>query len=318
MKLGQFEPHRWQPEAQNGALGAKAAIRPGFGSLRGMNSMTCNFKRWSRQTLPLWIVCLFTPVARAQPVIWGTASPNASFPQGRLLRIDYASGAIQATFNGPPGFIIGDGFTGVAVRPSNGQVFVTDGSGSNRIYRFDPATGSVLGFFPSPTGTNTLDGLEFLGNVLYAQQIAQSTIVRIDPDTGALLGTLPMTIPSGAQGGLTIVDGFLFSHGNTANTTIARRDLLTGAILSEFATPNNEPVTGLATDGDSLFASSSAGVIYRLNPDNGSVLDSRNIGITLDGLGGPIPIPEPSAALLLFTTFVVGYVRRRKGSARTS
>jgi glutamine cyclotransferase len=266
----------------------------------------------------LSVLGVVTPAAQAQPILWGTASANATFPNGRLMRIDYATGTVQATFNGNTGsFVIGDGFTGVAVRPTNGQVFVTDGLGSNTITRFDPNSGAILGSFASPTGSTSLNGLEFVGNELYALAVAQSTIYRINPDTGALIGTLPNGLVSG-QGGLTIADGVLFSNGNSGATTIARRNLATGALLSEFATPNNESVFGLASDGTSLFAASGAGVIYRLNPNNGAVLDSRNIGITLDGLGGPIPIPEPSAALLLFTTFVVGFVRTRKGSARTS
>lgn len=274
--------------------------------------MSCHTTRWGQLAASICLFVNLAPAAQAQPILWGTASANASFPNGRLMRIDYATGTVQVTFNGPTGVFISDGFTGVAIRPSNGEVFVTDGAGTNRIYRFDPATGGVLGFFPSPTGSNTLDGLEFLGNELYAQQIAGSSIVRINPDSGALIGTLPNTLPSSAQGGLTIADGVLFSHGSTGATTIARRHLATGALLSEFATPNNEAVLALATDGTSLYAASGAGVIYRINPSTGAVLDSRNIGIVLDGLGGPIPIPEPSAALLILIPVLFGVVRRRR------
>jgi streptogramin lyase len=251
-------------------------------------------------------------VARAQPVLWGTASANASFPNGRLLRIDYFAGTVQATFNGPTGALIGDGFTGVAIRPSNGQLFVTDGLGTNAVFRIDPNTGSVLSSFTAPTNNNSVDGLEFFGNELYANQFASSVITRINPDTGAFIGNLPMSVGSNFQGGLTTALGVLLSHGIGGNNRIARRDAITGAILSEFATPNNEAVLGLASDGTSVYAAAATGFIYRLNPISGSVLDSRNIGIPLDGLGGLISIPEPSSAWLVLTCVLAVFARRRR------
>ena len=272
----------------------------------------------TRRALPLWVVCLLAPAAGAQPTLWGTASANTSFPNGRLLKIDYASGVVLATYNGPSGVTIGDGYTGVAVRPSNGQVFVTDGLGTNRVYRFDPNTGAVLGFFPSPTGSDTIDGLEFLGDELYASKFGNTTIVRINPDTGALIGTLPQSIPSSVAGGLTIAGGALYTHGSTSNVSIARRDLTTGAVLSEFPTPNGQAVKALATDGVSLYAAEDNGVIYRCALDTGAVLDSRTIGIAFDGLGGPAPVPEPSAGLLsLAVVFAVSVWRRSRRAART-
>jgi Repeat of unknown function (DUF6923) len=282
--------------------------------------MTCRIARCGRRALPLFIGCLLAPTAGAQPTLWGTAAANGSFPNGRLVRIDYATGTVQATFNGPAAVAIGDGFTGVAVRPSNGQVFVTDGLGTNNVYRFDPATGAVLGSFPSPTGTSSIDGLEFVGNVLYASRVSASVIHRINPDTGAEIGTAFPGTSTPAAGGLTIVNGALYSNGSTGNTTIARRDLATGLVLGQFPTPNNEAVTALATDGTSLYAASSAGIIYRLDAGTGAVMDSRNFGIVFDGLGGPAPVPEPSGGLFLLTSALAfGAWRRSRGkSSRTS
>jgi outer membrane protein assembly factor BamB len=272
--------------------------------------------RWSRLAVTIGLIWVLTPAVQAQPILWGTAAANATFPNGRLMRIDYATGTVQATFNGPTGVTIGDGFTGIAVRPSNGEVFITDGAGTNRLYRFDPATGSVLGFFNSPTGSTTLDGLEFVGNDLFARAVAQSVLYRINPDTGVVIGQLPIMLPTSVQAGLTTAQGVLFSNGSANNMTIARRDPTTGAVLSEFPVPNNEQVLGLASDGVSLFASSNAGVIYRFDPATGSVLDSRNIGINLDGLGALIPVPEPSAALLVLASVLVGFVHRRRIAKR--
>jgi outer membrane protein assembly factor BamB len=274
-------------------------------------------KRWVRRALPLGLVCLLAPAAGAQTILWGSAPADATHPNGRLLKIDYASGSIAATFNGPSGVVIGDGFTGVAVRPSNGQVFVTDGLGTNNVYRIDPNTGTSLGSFVAPTSNQTIDGLEFSGNVLYASSWANSAIYRINPDTGALLGTLPTTLPGNVQGGLTIANDVLYSRGSTGNTTIARRNLATGAVLGEFATPNNEAVRSLATDGMSLYAASDAGRIYRLDL-TGAVLDSQTIGVPLDGLGGlvPVPVPEPTGGLLLLAPALLYHRWRRSRSAQ--
>src|SRR5262245_32938356 len=109
-----------------------------------MNRMSTCIIQWSRRTLPVWIVGFLAPTVGAQPILWGSASATGSFPNGRLLRIDYATGLVQATFNGPSGVMVGDGFTGVAIRPSNGQVFVSDGLGSNVVFRYDPISGTLL------------------------------------------------------------------------------------------------------------------------------------------------------------------------------
>lgn len=273
--------------------------------------MTTDITRRGRCAWAFGLVCLLAPAATAQ-ILWGTASATPAFPNGRLIRIDYATGTVQATFNGPATVVIGDGFTGVAVRPSNGQVFVTDGSGTNNVFRFDPVTGANLGSLGSPTSATSIDGLEFHAGELYASSYANARIFRINPDTGALLGQLPNTLPGIVEGGLTIANGDIYTRGGTGNTLIARRSLTTGAVLGEFATPNNELVTGLATDGTNLFAASNAGVLYRLD-FNGAVLDSRAIGITLDGLGGITPVPEPSGGLaLVVSALAVGAWRRRR------
>ncbi len=262
----------------------------------------------TRHVLPLWIICCLTPAVGAQPFLWGTAAADGTHPNGRLLRIDYLTGSVLSTFNGPAGVVIGDGFSGVAIRPSNGQVFITDGLGSNIVFRIDPNTGAVLGSFPSPTISSTIDALEFVSDELYASTYAGSNIVRINPDTGALIGTLPISLGTTTEGGLALVNGALYSRGSVNSTTITRRDLATGAVLGEFATPNSEIVRGLASDDTSLYAASSAGIIYRLDPATGNVLDSRNIGIVLDGLGGPVTaIPEPAVALLI-PTVAVGFL----------
>jgi hypothetical protein len=224
-------------------------------------------------------------------VLYATASPNAANPNGRIFKLDYSAGTILNTFNGPAGVTIGDDFTGAAFRQSTGELYITDGSGSNDVFRINPATGAVNGFLDAPTGSTSIDGLEFVGDSLYALVLAHGLVSVINPDTGALINTLPGSTGGIVSGGLTLVDGALFSRGNS-NTSIVARGLATGALLNSFATPNNEAVLGLASDRIDLYAASNSGVIYRLNPANGQVLDSRTYGINFDSLAG-IQLPVP-------------------------
>jgi len=240
------------------------------------------------------------------PILYATGPADATNPNGRIFELDYTAGTILNTFNGPAGVLIGDDFTGAAFRQATGELYITDGAGSNNVFRINPATGAVNGSFPSPTGASSVDGLEFVGDTLYAPRVGGGDLVTIDPDTGALINQLPDATGGVASGGLTAAGGVLFSRGN-ANTSIAARSLLTGATLNSFATPNNEAVLGLASDGIDLYAASNAGVIYRLNPATGQVLDSRTYGINFDSLAGiGVLIPEPAAASLVIIGICIG------------
>jgi hypothetical protein len=212
----------------------------------------------------------------------GTARAFSEFPNGQIVRIDFTDGRATETFNGPPGFVIGDGFTGLAVRPSTGSLFVTDGLGTGRFVEIDLTTGLTIRDFASPAGGMTLDGLAFLNNTLFALQYGGGVLWQINPDTGvgssfgsAGLGTI--------AGGLAGADGRLFSRGS-GDQIIAERSPTTGEILSSFTVPFAARVRGLAFDGTHLYASSGNGRIYQLDPDTGAVTDQMALGFELDGL----------------------------------
>jgi hypothetical protein len=243
-------------------------------------------------------------------IVYATAPADASNANGRIFELDYTAGTILNTFNGPAGVLIGDNFTGAAFRQATDELYITDGSGTNRIFRINPATGAVNASFPSPTGSSSIDGLEFVGDTLYALELGGGSVAVINPDTGALIDTLPADFLSIVPGGLTAAGGVLFSRGE-ANTSTVARNLLTGGTLYSFATPNNEAVLGLASDGIDLFAASNAGVIYRLSPATGQVLDSRAYGINFDSLAGiGNLIPEPATASLISLCLALGIWRR--------
>jgi glutamine cyclotransferase len=248
-----------------------------------------------RYTCCLAAILFITARSGAATILYATAAADASDPRGRIFELDYTAGTILNTFNGPTGFDIGDGYTGAAFRQATDELYITDGLGSNRIFRINPDTGAVNSSFPSPTGSSSIDGLEFVGDALYALLVGSAAIAIINPDTGTLINTLPSNTSSLGQGGLTAAGGVLYSRG-TANTTIVARNLATGLTFNSFATPNNEAVLGLASDGADLYAASNAGVIYRLNRDTGQVLDSRAYGINFDSLTGTaLLVPEPGA-----------------------
>jgi DNA-binding beta-propeller fold protein YncE len=246
----------------------------------------------------------------AATILYATATVDATHPNGRIFELDYTAGTILNTFNGPAGVLIGDDFTGAAFRQATGELYITDGAGSNDIFRINPATGAVNGFLDSPTGSSSLDGLEFVGDTLYALVLGGGSIAVINPDTGAVIDMRPADFLSIVPGGLTAAGGVLFSRGE-ANTSIVARNLLTGGTLNSFGAPNNEAVLGLASDGIDLFAASSAGVIYRLNPATGQVLDSRAYGINFDSLAGIVP--EPGTASFVSVGLALGcWLRHRK------
>ena len=276
--------------------------------------MNASIRSWGvRLFLLAGIGLLACPPALASTVtdvfLYGTAAADGNHPNGRIMTIDYTTSTVTATFNGPSDVVIGDGFTGTAFRSATGELYIVDGLGTNNIYRINSANGVVNSFFPSPTGASTIDGLEFVGDTLYGTVFGSGGLVKIDPDSGSLLDSLPFGPGSSSVlEGLGVVNGILYSRGD-ANTTIAARSPVDGAILFSFATPDSAAVAGLAGFGGDLYAAADTGRIYRLNPLTGDVLDFIDIGITLDSLAAPT-VPEPSTLALIGLASLALFRRR--------
>ena len=99
------------------------------------------------------------------------------------------------------------------------------------------------------------------------------------------------------------------------------------APLNSFPAPSQN-IVGMAFDGQYLYAADTSGTLYTLNPSNGSVLNSVNVGFTLYALasteGSPIPpTPGPVATeiptlsewgLIILATLMAmfGFVQARR------
>jgi hypothetical protein len=309
--------------------------------------ITIKFRACWLSLIMAWLVAaaLNGSSARADDVIlYGTTGPGVGVGQraGRILTIDYTTGAILNSVDAPAGSAIGLGFTGSAFRQSTGQLYVIAAPSLNSnptLYAINPATGSVdtnfgiLGSSPP----SSLDGLDFIGDQLYAREAANADtgILEINPNTGQFNGIFETL---GIVGGSTDSAGGLAAVGDTLYVSyfqsnfnahaIAAFSLRTatdyGQQLYSYNTPNNLPVAGLASDGTSLYAAASNGVIYRLDPTSGNVLDSRTLidpnsgsGIVLDSLADAgSPVPLPSAAWGGGVLLIVLALVNRKGIAR--
>jgi glutamine cyclotransferase len=154
----------------------------------------------------------------------------------------------------------------IAVDPDSGQVARTldragdagsalDGThlyqiAEARIDKIDPATGKVVASIPAP-GQGRDSGLAWAEGSLWVGQYRDRKIYRIDPETGAILRTIES---NRFVTGVTWVDGELW-HGTWEGdeSDIRRINPDSGAVLERLEMPRGVGVSGLESDGGSLF-----------------------------------------------------------------
>jgi glutamine cyclotransferase len=119
-----------------------------------------------------------------------------------------------------------------------------------RIDKIDPATGDVVASIPAP-GRGHDSGLAWAEGSLWVGQYRDRKIHQIDPQTGAILRTIES---SRFVTGVTWVDGELW-HGTweADESDIRRIDPASGAVLERLEMPRGAGVSGLESDGGSLF-----------------------------------------------------------------
>jgi glutamine cyclotransferase len=119
-----------------------------------------------------------------------------------------------------------------------------------RIDKIDPATGKVVASIPAP-GNGRDSGLAWAEGSLWVGQYRDRTIVQIDPTTGAVLRTIAC---DRFVTGVTWVDSELW-HGTWEGdqSDIRRIDPDSGAVLERLEMPRGAGVSGLESDGASLF-----------------------------------------------------------------
>ncbi|MBS1133607.1 MAG: glutamine cyclotransferase [Burkholderiaceae bacterium] len=119
-----------------------------------------------------------------------------------------------------------------------------------RIDKIDPATGDVVASIPAP-GHGQDSGLTWAEGSLWVGQYRDRKIHRIDPETGAILRTIES---NRFVTGVTWVDGELW-HGTWEGDESELRhiDPQSGAVLERLEMPHGTGVSGLESDGASLF-----------------------------------------------------------------
>ena len=119
-----------------------------------------------------------------------------------------------------------------------------------RIDKIDPASGEVVASIPAP-GHGGDSGMAWAEGSLWVGQHRDRKIHQIDPATGAIIRTIDS---NRFVTGVTWVDGQLW-HGTWEGdeSEIRRIDPDSGAVLERLEMPQGTAVSGLESDGASLF-----------------------------------------------------------------
>jgi glutamine cyclotransferase len=119
-----------------------------------------------------------------------------------------------------------------------------------RIDKIDPVTGAIVASIPAP-GHGLDSGLAWAEGSLWVGQYRDRKILQIDPETGAILRTIES---NRFVTGVTWVDGELW-HGTWEGdeSDIRRIDPKSGAVLERLEMPRGTGVSGMESDGASLF-----------------------------------------------------------------
>jgi len=163
--------------------------------------------------------------------IWAAVGP-------RLLAIDPVSGEVARTLE----------CSGDAGTAFDGKHLYQIAEA--RIDKIDPATGKVLSSIPAP-GHGADSGMAWAEGSLWVGQYRERRIHQIDPATGAILRTIDS---NRFVTGVTWVEGELW-HGTWEgdDSDLRRIDPTSGAVLERLQLPSGINVSGLESDGASLF-----------------------------------------------------------------
>ena len=163
--------------------------------------------------------------------VWAATGTN-------LIAFDPASGAVERTLER----------TGDAGTAFDGKHLYQIAEA--RIDKIDPETGQVLKSIPAP-GHGRDSGLTWAEGSLWVGQYRDRKIVQIDPSTGAILRTIES---NRFVTGVSWVDGELW-HGTWEGdeSELRRVDAKNGTVLERLAMPPGTNISGLESDGASLF-----------------------------------------------------------------
>jgi hypothetical protein len=169
--------------------------------------------------------------------------------------------------------------------------------GTTDLRRYSATTGALLS--TATTSTWSHDGLTYQGGTIFLNHSNADVHKQVGYSATETFNAT--TSPSSTIGALGGDDnGRLWQ--NCIDGQI-REFNLAGTILNSFAAPSSG-VQGLAFDGQLLYASNGAGLLYTLNANTGAVLNTVTVvGGPLYGLGSA-NVPEPATMALLVSAIM--------------
>ncbi len=185
----------------------------------------------------------------------------------QILLIDSEDGSVLESFPTPV-LCRPEGPCGLAY--SGTSLYFADATDPDqRIYELNPQDGTIWNSIPSPT--NSVDGLAYCGDQLYAVSFLEDRIYKLDSKNGTVVDILEPGVD--LVGGLGAGSDRVFAS-RIRPGKIFEIDPEDGMVINELETELELP-TGLALIGDRLFVTDfEAGILAVLDPDSGELLDS--------------------------------------------
>ncbi len=193
------------------------------------------------------------------------ASVYAGDLNGGIMQLDLATGDFVDLF-----WVPGSDASDIVVHQAHLLVSSTSGT----IHRVDPVTQTVLSTLTSPV---QIQAMALRGDDLYVA----GTIGEVYKGNALTGGFQPFAgICLGPIQALALSDTTIYA-GDLVGAVV-RFDMATGDFLGATFVPDS--VTAMAWDGDSVLVSENGGTIWRLDPQNGAVLDTMTAPIFVDAM----------------------------------
>ncbi len=207
-----------------------------------------------------------------------------------IVTLDLATGLERNRYPAPE--LSSGGPDGLAA--TRDWLFFINGTGSNMIFRLEPASGAVIGSFPAPEVLGGTDGLAAMDDILFSMEPASDIIARVRISTGEPLGSCTTGMLAG--GGLAAETGRLFSTLSLAS--IVELDPESCRVIGgPFPIPGGDFAYGLAYDGEYLYVGSIIQPgIHTLDPDSGAPLGFLPLSYAPTGLAAAAIDPGPACA----------------------
>jgi len=152
-----------------------------------------------------------------------------------------------------------------AISVYNGLVYFTETTGSHKIGRLDPSTGT-FNEWPTPTASSEPRGIAVYNNLVYFTEFSGNKIGRLDPSTGTF-NEWDVPTANARPWGIAVYNGLVYFTEEDGNK-IGRLDPSTGT-FNEWPIPTagSKPVGIDVYNGLAYFTEYSADKIGRLTPE---------------------------------------------------